>query len=154
MSDKSEARLNALGLVLPSAPKAVANYVPFCLSGGQLFIAGQLPRTSDGSLVIGKLGATVSLEEGRRAAELACLNLLAQAKAALGSLDRIVQVLRLNGYVNAVPDFTDHPQVMNGASDLIVAVLKDRGQHTRTTIGVASLPADAAIEIDGIFEVR
>lgn len=153
MSDECEARLAALGLALPPAPKAVANYVPYRLSGGQLFIAGQLPRTADGSLITGKLGATVSLEDGRQAASLACLNLLAQAKAALGSLDHIVQVLRLNGYVNAIPDFKDHPQIMNGASDLIVAVLQERGQHTRTTIGVASLPADAAIEIDGIFEI-
>jgi enamine deaminase RidA (YjgF/YER057c/UK114 family) len=154
MQEECEARLTALGLTLPPAPKAIGNYVPYRLSGGQLFISGQLPRTGDGSVITGKLGVTLSVDEGRKAAESACLNLLAQAKAALGSLDRIAMVLRLNGYVNATPDFADHPQVLNGASDLMVTVLQERGIHTRIAVGVSSLPADAAVEIDGIFAVR
>jgi glycerophosphoryl diester phosphodiesterase/enamine deaminase RidA (YjgF/YER057c/UK114 family) len=117
MTDEIEARLTALGLSLPEAPKAMANYVPYVLSGGLLFIAGQVSRTANGTLITGKLGTDLGIEDGRKAAEYCCLNLLAQAKAALGSLDRIAQVVRLNGFVNAATDFNDHPAVVNGASD-------------------------------------
>lgn len=154
MADECEARLASLGLTLPDAPKAVANYVPYCLSGGQLFTSGQLPRTADGVLLAGKLGDTLTVEDGQRAAQLACLNLLAQVKVALGSLDRVAQVLRLTGYVNARPDFRDHPLVVNGASDLLVAVLGDSGRHTRSAVGVTSLPAGAAVEVDAILAVK
>ena len=151
MQDESEARLKALGLTLPEAPPAAANYVPFMVSGGQLFIAGQLSRRADGSGYKGKLGADVSVADGQKAAELCCLNLLAQAKAALGSLDRIGQALRLTGFVGATPEFDQHPQVINGASDLLVAVLGERGRHTRAAVGVASLPFGFAVEVDAIF---
>lgn len=151
MQDQSEARLQALGLTLPEAPRAAANYVPFVISGGQLFIAGQVSRQADGGGYKGRLGADLSVAEGKKAAELACLNLLAQAKAALGSLDRITQGLRLTGYVNAAADFAEHPQVINGASDLLVTVLGERGRHTRSAVGVASLPFGFAVEIDAIF---
>jgi enamine deaminase RidA (YjgF/YER057c/UK114 family) len=151
MPDESEARLKALGLTLPDAPPPAANYVPFVVSGGQLFIAGQLSRAADGGGYKGRLGADLTVADGKKAAELACLNLLAQAKAALGSLDRIGRGLRLTGFVNAVPDFGDHPEVINGASDFLVAVLGERGRHTRSAVGVAGLPFGFAVEIDAIF---
>ena len=153
MADECETRLAGLGLTLPEAPKAAGNYVPFHIHNGLLFVAGQLPRGAGGAVMTGRLGEGATIEDGRKAAELACLNILAQAKAALGSLDRIAQVLRLTGYVNATPGFADHPAVMNGASDLLVAVLGDRGRHTRVAVGVASLPANAVIEIDAIIAV-
>jgi len=153
MPDECEARLAAMGLSLPEAPKAAGNYVPYHIHNGLLFIAGQLPRGAGGTVLTGKLGDGVALEDGQKAAQLACLNILAQAKAALGSLDRITQALRLTGYVNAAPGFADHPLVMNCASDLLVAVLGERGRHTRVAVGVAGLPANAAVEIDAIFAV-
>jgi enamine deaminase RidA (YjgF/YER057c/UK114 family) len=151
--DDSEKRLAALGLSLPEAPLPAANYVPFVISGSQLFLAGQVSKGADGGGIKGKLGADVTIEDGKKAAELACLNLLAQAKAALGSLERIGGVLRLTGFVNAVPEFGDHPQVINGASDLLVAVLGDRGRHTRAAVGMGSLPFGFAVEIDAIMAI-
>ena len=151
MHDDSEARLQALGLTLPEAPSPAANYVPFVVAGGQLFISGQVSRRADGGGYKGKLGAELTVADGQKAAELACLNLLAQAKAAVGSLDRIAQGLRLTGFVNATPEFGEHPQVINGASDLLVAVLGERGRHTRCALGVASLPFGFAVEVDAIF---
>ena len=144
MTDDVETRLSALGLSLPSAPAPVANYVPFCLSGGVLYI---------GIVYAGKVGTDLSLDDGREAAELCCLNILAQVKAALGGFDRLERCLRLTGFVNAMPDFVDHPKVINGASDLLVALLGDKGRHTRAAVGVSSLPGDAAVEIDAIFAV-
>lgn len=154
MSDDVETRLQALGLSLPFAPAPAANYVPFCLANGFLFIAGQVPRGPSGIEYIGKLGAGVSLEDGQKAARLCCLNILAQVKAALGGFSRVEQCLRLNGFVNASPDFGDHPQVVNGASDLLVEVLGDRGRHTRVALGVSSLPGGSAVEVDAVFAVR
>ena len=151
MQDESEARLKALGLTLPDAPRPAANYVPFVVTGGQLFIAGQVSRRADGSGYKGRLGADLTVADGQKAAELACLNLLAQVKAALGSLDRIGQALRLTGFVNSTAEFGDQPQVINGASDLLVAVLGDRGRHTRSAVGVMSLPFGFAVEVDAIF---
>lgn len=152
MSDSPEARLAALGLALPAAPSPAANYVPFQISGKLLFISGQLSKT-DNESIKGKLGADVALETGQKAAQLACLNLLAQAKAATGSLEKIVKTCRVTGYVNATPDFGDHPAVINGVSDLLVAVLGDKGRHARAAIGVASLPFGFAVEADAIFEI-
>lgn len=153
MSNDSEARLSALGLTLPDAPSPAANYVPFLISNGLLLISGQLSATPLES-VKGKLGADVQVEMGQAAAQLACLNVLAQAKAALGSLDRIEQTLRLTGFVNSAPDFVEQPKVINGASDLLVAVLDERGRHTRAAVGVASLPFGVAIEVDAMFAIR
>ncbi len=152
MADMSEGRLAALGLTLPPAPAPAANYVPSQTSGKLLFISGQLSKADDGGIK-GKLGAGLHVEDGQKAAQLCCLNILAQAKAAAGSLDAIAKTLRLTGYVNAAPDFGDHPAVINGASDLLVAVLGERGRHARVAIGVASLPFGFAVEIDAIFEI-
>jgi enamine deaminase RidA (YjgF/YER057c/UK114 family) len=146
-----EERLKALGLTLPDAPAPVANYVPFHMTGNLLFISGQISRATDGSIMTGKLGRGVDVATGRAAAKLCALNILAQAGAALGSLDRISQVVKLTGFVNAVPEFTEHPQVVNGASDCLVDVLGDKGRHTRSAVGVGSLPLDAAVEVEAII---
>lgn len=145
-----EERLKALGLTLPGAPAPVANYVPFHITGNLLFISGQISRAADGSIMTGKLGRGVDVAAGRAAAKLCALNILAQAGAALGNLDRISQVVKLTGFVNAVPEFTEHPQVVNGASDCLVDVLGDKGRHTRSAVGVGSLPLDAAVEVEAI----
>jgi enamine deaminase RidA (YjgF/YER057c/UK114 family) len=149
-----EQRLSELGLKLPEAPQPVANYVPFLVSGDQLFISGQIAKDTTGRVLTGTLGAGVSLEDGQDAARHSALNLLAQAKAALGDLGRVVQVLRLTGFVASTPDFADQPKVINGASDLLVAVLGDAGRHTRSAVGVASLPLNACVEIDAILKIR
>lgn len=153
MSGEIAARLRDLGLVLPPAPSPVANYVPFLVSGNLLFISGQISKAGDGTLIAGRVGDTLSVEDGVGAAKVCALNLLAQAQAALGNLDRISQVVRLTGFVNAGPEFTDHPKIINGASDLMVAVLGDKGRHTRAAVGVSGLPAGAAVEVDAIFSV-
>jgi len=147
-------RLAELGLKLPEAPQPVANYVPFLLSGDQLFISGQIAKDATGRVLTGTLGAGVSVEEGQEAGRHCALNLLAQAKAALGDLSRVVQVLRLTGFVASAPGFFDQPKVINGASDLLVSVLGDAGRHTRSAVGVANLPLNACVEIDAIFKVR
>lgn len=154
MSGEIEARLEKLGLTLPPAPSPVANYVPFLISGDLLFVSGQLCKAADGSLVKGRLGAEVALDTGQHAARLCALNILAQAKAALGSLDRIAQVMRLTGFVASTPEFGEHPQVVNGASDLLAEVLGEAGRHTRSAVGVASLPLNASVEIDAILRIR
>ncbi len=154
MAETVEDRLKALGFELPEAPQPLANYVPSYLSGDQLFISGQISKGADGAVITGTLGAGISIERGQEAARASALSILAQAKAALGSLERIERVIRLTGYVAATADFRDHPQVINGASDLLVAVLGDAGRHTRAAVGVASLPLGAAVEIDAIMKVR
>lgn len=154
MTDQTDARLAELGLTLPAAPAAVANYVPSLQAGDLLYISGQISKAADGTLVTGHLGGGLAAEQGADAARLCALNILAQAKAALGSLDRVAQVVRLTGFVAATPQFSEHPKVVNGASDLMVAVLGDRGRHTRSAVGVASLPMNAAVEIDAILKVR
>jgi enamine deaminase RidA (YjgF/YER057c/UK114 family) len=151
MNDKVEARLATLGIALPDAPNPVANYVPSCLAGNLLFISGQISRAADGTIATGRLGGGMTVAEGRAAARLCALNILAQARAAIGSLDRIVQIVRLTGYVSAAPDFTEHPQVLNGASDLMVEVLGDKGRHTRVAVGVSSLPLGCAVEVDAML---
>ena len=154
MTDQTDARLAELGLTLPAAPAAVANYVPALQAGDLLYISGQISKAGDGTLLTGHLGGGLSAEQGADAARLCALNILAQAKAALGSLDRVAQLVRLTGFVAATPQFSEHPKVVNGASDLMVAVLGDRGRHTRSAVGVASLPMNAAVEIDAILNVR
>ena len=147
-------KLKDLGIILKGAPAPVANYVPFVRTGNLLVISGQLCFDGDGNIVVkGQLGGGVSIEDGQKAARACAVNVLAQAKAALGDLDRISRVVRLGGFINSVPGFTDGPKVMNGASDLMVAVFGDNGKHARTTVGVAALPADAAVEVEGLFEV-
>ncbi len=154
MAGAIETKLQELGLELPSAAAPAANYVPFQLSGQQLFISGQLPLISGGPEYKGKLGADVDVETAEQAAKACALNILAQAKAALGDLDRIQQVLRLGGFVNCTPDFTDHPEVINGASNFLVEVLGDKGRHTRFAVGVASLPRGVAVEIDALIAIK
>lgn len=153
MAGNIEARLKALDLTLPEAKAAIGSYVPFVHMNGQLLISGQLPMNDGGIAIAGTLGEGVGLTQGQEAAKLCALNILAQAKAALGDLDRIVQLLRLNGFVNATPGFADHPKVINGASDLMVEILGDKGRHTRIAIGCSSLPLNAAVEIDAIFAI-
>ena len=154
MSDTVEARLKALGLSLPSAPSPVANYVPYLVAGDLLFISGQISKAADGTVVTGTVGADVSVEAGQAAAKLCALNILAQAKAAVGSLDRVKQVVKLTGFVNSAPGFGDHPKVVNGASDLMVEVLGDKGRHTRAAVGVSGLPLNSAVEVDAILLVE
>jgi enamine deaminase RidA (YjgF/YER057c/UK114 family) len=154
MAGTVEQKLAEQGIKLHEAPTPVANYVPFVRTGNLLFVSGQVCFAPDGKLIAkGKLGASVSIEEGAAAARGCAVNLLAQVKAALGDLDKVVRVVRLGGFINSAPDFLDGPKVLNGASDLMVAAFGDKGRHARTTVGVASLPADAAVEVDGVFEV-
>ena len=150
-----EKRLKALGVTLPTAAAPVANYVPAVITGNLLMISGQVCFGQDGKLApahTGKVGGGVSPELGKEAARLCAINLLAQAKAALGDLDRITRCIRLGGFINAAADFTALPAVMNGASDLMVQALADKGRHARTTVGVAVLPMDCAVEVEGMFE--
>lgn len=149
-----EQKLAALNIVLPTPRAPIANYVGFVRTGSLLVVSGQICVGPDGALVAkGKLGKTVSIEDGQRAARACAINLLAQVKIALGDLDKVLRVVRLGGFINADPGFLDSPQVMNGASDLMVEAFGDNGRHARTTVGVAVLPLDAAVEVDGLFEV-
>jgi len=154
MAGTIEQKLASLGINLHAAPAPVANYVGFVRSGNLLFVSGQVCFDPHGKLIAkGKLGAGVTIEQGQAAARGCAINLLAQVKAALGDLDKVVRVVRLGGFINSAPDFLDGPKVLNGASDLMVEVFGDKGRHARTTVGVASLPADAAVEVEGTFEV-
>jgi len=154
MAGTIEQKLAAQGVVLHEPASPVANYVGFVRTGNLLFVSGQVCVNPEGKLIAkGKLGAGVTVEQGNAAARGCAINLLAQIKAALGDLDKVVRVVRLGGFVNSAPDFLDGPKVLNGASDLMVAAFGDKGRHARTTVGVASLPADAAVEVEGIFEV-
>ncbi len=152
----TETRLAELGIALPVPANPVANYVAHVRTGNLLIISGQLCLGLDGKLADahkGKLGAGITMETGQAAARLCAINLLAQARAALGDLDKVVRCVRLGGFINALPTYGQLPVVMNGASDLMVAVLGDRGRHARSTIGVAELPFDAAVEVEAMFEV-
>lgn len=151
MDGNVEARLEDLGVVLPDAPRPVANYVPSLISGNLLFISGQISIGPDGEIIKGQLGAGLSVEQGQQAAKQCAILILAQTKAVLTSLDRVAQVVKLTGFVNATADFADHPKVINGASDLMVDVFGDKGQHTRAAVGVSSLPMNCAVEIDAIL---
>lgn len=155
MTGRIEAKLAELGIVLPAAPAPVANYVGFTVSGSLVVVSGQIPLRDGKVAFTGKVGATVTPEVATEACRLCFLNVLAQLKAACGGdLDRVVKVLRLGGFIAAPLDFTAHPAVMNGASDLCVAVFGEAGKHARSTIGVPSLPADACCEVEGMFEIR
>lgn len=155
MNPGHDARLAELGLTLPNAVAPAANYVPARRSGNMIYIAGQVPSADGKDQFVGKLGLDVSIEDGQKAARLCAINILAQLRQALGgSLDRVVGCVRLGGFVNATPDFGDQPKVINGASDLMVAVFGDAGRHARAAVGCASLPRNVAVEVDAIFEVR
>ena len=154
MAGTIEQKLATLGITLPTAAAPVANYVGSVRTGNLLIVSGQVCFGADGKLVAkGKLGGGVTIEQGAAAAKACAINLLAQAKAALGDLDKVVRVVRLGGFVNSAPDVLDGPKVLNGASDLMVEVYGDKGRHARSTIGVAALPSDAAVEVEAIFEV-
>lgn len=154
MAGTVEKKLASLNIALPSPASPLANYVPFVRSGHLLIISGQLCFGADGKLAaIGQLGGMVSIADGQKAARACAINLLAQAKAALGDLDKVTRVLRLGGFINSAPGFTDGAKVMNGASDLMVEVFGDSGRHARSTVGVSALPANAAVEVEGLFEV-
>lgn len=153
MSDTIEKRLADLGVTLPAAAPPAANYVPFVRSGNLLFTSGQLPL-KDGKLeVAGLLGRDVDMAGGREAAKLCAINVLALAKAALSDLGNIVRVVKITVFVASTPDFTEQHVVANGASDFLVAALGDRGKHARAAIGMASLPLNAAVEVEAVFEV-
>ncbi len=148
-----ENRLAELGVVLPEAPAPAANYVPFVKSGNMVYVSGQVSMGPDG-FITGKLGAGMSVEEGAAAAKTCAIGLLAQLRAACdGDLDRLVRVVKLTGFVNSTADFTRQPQVVNGASDFLVAALGDKGRHARSAVSAAALPLGVAVEIEGIFEI-
>jgi enamine deaminase RidA (YjgF/YER057c/UK114 family) len=148
----AERKLAELGLTLPSLPKPVGNYVPFKRAGDLIFLSGQGPRRADGSTITGKVGKDVTVEEAYEHAKLIGLGLLAAAKQAAGDLDK-VEVLKVLGMVNAVPEFKDQPKVINGCSDLFVAVLGERGRHARSAVGMGSLPNQITVEIEAIMRV-
>jgi enamine deaminase RidA (YjgF/YER057c/UK114 family) len=152
----AQEKLEKLGITLPSPAPPVANYLPFVISRPLLFVSGQLafgPSGKVDSLHTGKLGAEISVSAGQAAARLCVINVLAQAKAALGDLDKILRCIRLGGFINAAPGFSNLGAVMNGASDFMVEVFGDRGRHARTTVGVAELPLNSAVEVEALFEI-
>lgn len=149
-----EARLAELGITLPKAAAPAANYVPTVLHGNMLYISGQLPFQEDGTLVLGRLGEDVDVAAGQAAARLCGIGILAQAQAALGSLERIERVLKLGAFVSSTANFFDQPKVANGCSDLMVEVLGDAGRHARSAVGVPALPLGVAVEIDAVIAVK
>jgi enamine deaminase RidA (YjgF/YER057c/UK114 family) len=153
---EAEKKLQAMGITLPTPAAPVANYVPYVITGSLLIISGQIAFGSDGKIApahVGKIGGQVSAETGVAAAKQCAINLLAQAKAATGDLDKIVRCVRLGGFMNVAPGFSAIAPIMNGASDLIVEVLGDKGRHARSTVGVAELPLDSCVEVEAMFEI-
>ena len=149
-----EARLKSLGIKLPKSPSPLANYVPFVITGNLLYLSGQGPREADGSFHTGKVGQEVTIEQAYQDARLTGLNLLAVMQGALGELDRIERVVKLLGMVNGTPDFLEHPQVINGCSDLMVEVFEEKGRHARSAVGMGSLPNNITVEVEAIVEIR
>lgn len=153
MSAEIETRLTELGIVLPQAVAPVANYVPYVVSGSMLYISGQLPMENGKVAVTGHVGKDVDVAGAQRAAELCAINILAQAKAALGELGRIRRLVKINGFVASTPDFVEQHLVINGASNLLANVLGEAGKHARAAVGMASLPFNAAVEVDAVIEI-
>ena len=149
-----EARLAELGITLPKAAAPAANYVPTVLHGNTLYISGQIPFRADGTLVLGRLGEDMDVPAGQAAARLCGIGILAQAEAALGSLDRIERVLKLGAFVSSTANFYDQPKVANGCRDLMVEVLGDAGRHARSAVGVPALPLGVAVEVDAVIAVK
>ena len=148
-----EARLAEMGVTLPAAPAPAANYVPWVISGRQVFISGQISQNA-GGMIKGRLGADLSIEQGAEAARACAISLLAQVKAATGGeIDRVVRLVKLVGFVNSTADFVDQPKVINGASDFMVAALGEAGRHARSAVSAASLPFGVAVEIEAVFEI-
>ncbi len=154
MGTRVEDRLKALGIELPTPSKPGANYVPFVRAGDLIYLTGQLSQWNGERRFVGKLGRDFGVEEGQQAARLCALNLIAHLQSALdGDLDRVARCVRIAGFVNSTPDFSSQSQVINGASDLFVQVFGEAGRHTRMAVGVAALPYDVAVEVEGLFEV-
>ena len=153
MGGKIEARLKNLKIELPKAAAPIANFVPCVQAGNLLFVSGQVTAWNGEYKFIGKVGKDFTVDQARDAARLCALNILAQAKAQLGDLDRVKRVCQVHGFVNGVPDFTDHPKVVNGASDLFVEVFGEAGKHARFAVGAGSLPLNVAVEVAAILEV-
>lgn len=149
-----EARLAELGITLPNAAPPAANYVPTVAINGLLHLSGQIPFGADGKPLQGRLGQTMDVAAGQDAARRCAINLIAQMKAALGSLDKVERIVKLGVFVNSTTDFTDQPEVGNGASDLMVAVFGDAGRHARSAVGVPVLPRGVAVEVDAIVAIR
>ncbi len=155
MQGQIEARLGELGIVLSDAPAPVANYVPYVVHRSLVFVSGQIPFVNGQLSFIGKIGDDLSLEDGQKAARTCALNVLAHLRTACdGNLDRVSRCIRLGGYINGADDFKHHPQVMNGASDLMVEVFGDKGRHARFAVGAGNLPAGVAVEVEGVFEIE
>jgi enamine deaminase RidA (YjgF/YER057c/UK114 family) len=155
MSGEIDAKLTELGLSLPAAAAPVGNYVPATITGNLIFTSGQITLDNGTIAFIGKLGQEFSVEQGYAAARLCAINVISQVKAALGGdLDRVVRVVKVVGFVNSLPDFTDQPAVVNGASDLFVQVFADKGKHARSAVGVSSLPRGVAVEVEAIVEFK
>jgi enamine deaminase RidA (YjgF/YER057c/UK114 family) len=155
MAGRIDAHLATLHITIPTPGEAAGNYVGQVVTGNLAFLAGQVPVENGVRKYIGKLGRDYKVEDGKKAAELAALNMLARLKAACGGdLDRVVRCVKLVGFVNATEDFADHPQVVNGASDLMVKVFGDAGRHARSAVGMGSLPFGVAVEVEGIFEIQ
>lgn len=154
MAGEIDARLKALGIDLPSPTKPVANYVPFVRTGNLVFISGQVTMSHGELRYVGKVGKEISLEDAKKAARLCGINILSNLKAALdGDLDKVVRCVKLVGFVNAIENFTQQPEVVNGCSDLMVEVFGDKGRHARSAVGAGSLPRNVAVEVEAIFEV-
>jgi enamine deaminase RidA (YjgF/YER057c/UK114 family) len=150
-----ETRLAALGLEIPMPAAAAANYVPYVITGSQVFIAGQIPFLNGQKMHIGRLGETMTIEQGQEAAKACALNILGQLKSAInGDWSRVVRCVKLGGFVNSTSDFDSQPAVINGASDVMVAALGDIGRHARFAVGAANLPFGVAVEIDALFEIK
>lgn len=153
MTNGIEARLKSLGIELPPVPTPAANYVPFVLTGKQIFVSGQIPVTPQGVRYVGKVGREIAVEDAQKAARLCAINILAILKSAAGDLDRIARIVKLVGFVNVAPDFIEPQRIVNGASDLIVEVLGEKGRHARSAVGVATLPFGVAVEVEAIAEL-
>ena len=155
MSSTVQDRLRALNITLPEAPMPVANYVPFQIAGDLVFVSGQLPIRDGAVVAVGKVGEALSWEQGRDAARLCMINIIAQMNRACdGDLDRIAQCIRIGGFVNCIDGYADQPKVINGASDLVVEILGDAGRHARAAVGVNALPLNAAVEVEATFQLK
>ncbi len=150
----AEQQLVALGLTLPAPPAPIGNYVPYRLAGNLLFLSGVGPRLADGSMISGKVGADLDIPAAYEAAKLCGLNLLGNIRGAVGSLDRVDTILKVLGMVNAVPTFGEHPEVINGCTDLFVAVFGDNGRPARSAVGMESLPRNIAVEVEAVVLLK
>jgi len=152
--ESPEQKMTVMGLQLPAMSKPMANYVRYVQAGNLIFLAGHGPTRTDGSQITGKLGKDMSIEQGYDAAKVTALNLLATLKEAVGDLSKVKRIVKVNGYVNSTPEFIDHPKVINGCSDLLVALFGEKGKHARAAMGMVALPSNIAVEIEMVVEVE